>query len=189
MPSSAQFDMQWEVDDRDFNRRIDRAIAAGRDQRPALEAIGEYGLTSIHKNFVHQGRPRAWKSLSAATLYGRIGGMGAFKATARRKREYSAAGLKKGARRRLAGMKILILSGRLLRSIMWRIISHLVEIGTNLVYARILHKGGKAGKGHAVTIPPREYVMWQDEDVREIRKILVEHFFGRGIFDLGGIRF
>jgi len=189
MPSPAQFDMQFRFDDRDFSRRIDRAIAAGREQRPALEAIGELGLSSIHKNFVHQGRPRAWKPLSAATLYARIGGMGAFKASARRRREYSAAGLKKPAARRMAGMKILIGSGRLLRSIKWRIVSHLVEIGTNLVYSRILHKGGKAGRGHAVTIPPREYVMWQDEDVHEIRRILVEHFFGRGIFDLGGLRF
>jgi len=186
MPGPMQFDSRFTLDDRAFTRAVRGAIARGRDERPALEAIGELGRTSIAQNFAEQGRPDAWKPLSAATLYERIGGSrGLTKGAPGRP---GTRRLTKRAERGLAGMKILIRTGRLLRSIAWKIVGHGVDIGTNLIYARILSLGGMAGRGRKVKIPARPYAMWQESDKREIRRILTEHFLGKGLFDLGGIR-
>lgn len=42
------------------------------------------------------------------------------------------------------------------------------EIGSNVPYARIQQKGGKAGRGHKVTIPARPYLGLSDEARRGI---------------------
>jgi len=135
-------------DDREFRRMMRRA--QGLDFRPAFEATGSHMIESIHQTFEKQGRPQRWKPLSAVTLYQRAGGTvgRVFK---------QRGGLKKGSEKKILGAKILMRTGRLLRSFTYRTTSDEVEVGTKLPYAAIHHFGGMAGRGKKVKIPARPY--------------------------------
>ena len=65
--------------------------------------------------------------------------------------------------------------GRLRGSIGYEASPASVSVGSNLVYARIHQLGGKAGRKHAVTLPPRPYLGFSEEDIKEARAILAEH--------------
>ena len=53
-----------------------------------------------------------------------------------------------------------------------------VEVGSNLVYARIHQLGGKAGKGRKATLPARPYLGIDDRDALAIERI-VERTLGK----------
>jgi phage virion morphogenesis protein len=44
-----------------------------------------------------------------------------------------------------------------------------------VVYARIHQLGGKAGRGHAVTLPARPYIGISEDDIKEARAIIRDH--------------
>ncbi|PAV07263.1 phage virion morphogenesis protein [Arsenophonus sp. ENCA] len=48
--------------------------------------------------------------------------------------------------------------GHLRRSVTSEYDAHQALVGTNRVYARIHQRGGKAGRGNSVTLPPRPYL-------------------------------
>jgi phage virion morphogenesis protein len=73
------------------------------------------------------------------------------------------------------GGKTLVDTGRLRGSIGYEASPASVSVGSNLVYARIHQLGGKAGRKHAVTLPPRPYLGFSEEDIKEARAILAEH--------------
>ena len=138
---------------------------AGRigDVGPALRGFGRVMLRSISENFEQEGRPLAWKPLAQATRDARRHGTG----SVNRPREHSIlsnTGLLKG------GMRYLV-EGNVLR------------VGTSgpaNVYARIHQLGGQAGRGHAVTIPARPYLLFQHEDLTEAEELLRRYVEGRG---------
>jgi len=136
-------------DDREFRRLMRRA--QGLDFRPAFEATGSHMVESIHQTFEQQGRPQRWVPLAATTLYQRAGG------TVGRVFRQRGGGLKKRAEKKILGAKILMRTGRLLRSITYRATSDEAEVGTKLPYAAIHHFGGMAGRGKEVEIPARPY--------------------------------
>jgi phage virion morphogenesis protein len=68
--------------------------------------------------------------------------------------------------------KTLVDTGRLRGSIGYEVGPDSVSVGSNLVYARIHQLGGKAGRGHSVTLPPRPYLGISGADIQEARAIL-----------------
>lgn len=112
---------------------------------PALQIIGETVATSVRRNFEKGGRPAGWQALSEVTLAKKRGG------------------------------SILVgkgFAGGLLGSIHSEADGHAAYIGTDKIYGAIHQFGGQAGRGKKVTIPAREYLMVQDEDVAEINALL-----------------
>lgn len=57
-----------------------------------------------------------------------------------------------------SGGRTLQQTGRLAASIVTDYNTSSVRIGSNVDYARIHQLGGQAGRGHAVTLPPRPYL-------------------------------
>jgi|GEM_PF-1180322 len=79
-----------------------------------------------------------------------------------------------------------MLKGRqphLIRSLVAGFSEEQASLGTHTVYAAIHQLGGKAGKGHQVTIPPRPYLPLKangkqltDPMQRAVNKLLIRHF-------------
>ncbi|OLE52687.1 MAG: hypothetical protein AUG51_17090 [Acidobacteria bacterium 13_1_20CM_3_53_8] len=138
-------------------RRIGQLATDTRKVEAPLKAVGAYMLGSIEKNFKEQGRPQKWKALAASTLRARRRGRGR------------------------GGPQILIDKGLMKNQVSFRVISTPgVEIGLNAVQARRQHSGypGGAGRGHSKT-PARSFLMFQDEDFREIGEIFKRHISRR----------
>ncbi|MDA2916450.1 phage virion morphogenesis protein [Nitrospinae bacterium AH_259_B05_G02_I21] len=114
-----------------------------------LRAGGVHMMGSIRRNFKVGGRPKKWTPLKPATL----------KAKAPK-------------------TKILIDSARLMGSITFKVGRDRLDVGTNLIYARIHQRGGQAGRGLATTIPARPYSIFQESDVRVIGRFIGEHLAG-----------
>ncbi len=132
-------------------RRVSRLATDTRHVEKPLKASGTYMLGSIEKNFKAGGRPNKWAPLSAGTIAGR-----------RNKRKSS--------------IKILVDRGRLKNSHSMRLVSKGVQVGTNIVYAPRQHFGypGGEGRGRSKT-SARPFVMFQQEDIREIGEIFARH--------------
>jgi phage virion morphogenesis protein len=135
-----------------------------KDMKHYFEAEGELLVNSIMKNFEEQGRPVRWKPLAAATLLGGAGYGGQ-----RFKRNKS---VTKGFEKHLQGKQILISSSMLRNSIKNEATAEHALVGTNLVYAALQNFGGKAGRGHKVFVPARQFVMAQDEDKTQMKEDL-----------------
>jgi phage virion morphogenesis protein len=69
----------------------------------------------------------------------------------------------------------LIETARLKNSITYRADRKGLSVGTNVIYARIHQLGGKAGKGHKVTIPARPFLVVQESDLAYFRRRILEH--------------
>lgn len=153
-------------------------------QKPPLSALKQIGITmiaSVDKNFEYEGRPVRWAPLSAMTL------------AMRRNRNKASAKILQdtGNLRRSITYDI-------------REDGEAVAIGTSVPYAAIHQYGGKIRipartivpkkakalrfivngkevfaksakqKARTVTIPQRKFLMFQDEDISDIRTILLE---------------
>jgi len=67
-------------------------------------------------------------------------------------------------------------TGRLATSITKQVSSDGVTIGTNVVYARIHNYGGTTGKEYKTTLPPRPFLVVQEEDYEEIEDATADFF-------------
>lgn len=132
-------------------RRVKKLATDSRHVEQPMKASGTYMLGSIEKNFKAGGRPDKWTALSEAT-----------KARRRNKKKSS--------------IKILIDTARLKNSHQFRLVSEGVQIGTNVIYAPRQHFGYPegTGRGHSET-PARPFLMFQEEDIREISEIFTRH--------------
>ncbi len=156
------------VESRDLTRanaRLQALARRGQDMTPMLDNIGASLVASTQQRFEREEGPdgKAWTPLSKATLLNRLGG--------KRKAFTKKGALRKPAARRLAGFKILQVSGLLRDSITHRASGTQVEVGTNKIYGGIHQRGGKAGRGRQVTIPARPYLGIDDSDDAEIGRI------------------
>lgn len=136
------------------DRRIQESLRALRDRignlKQPLSEIGQTLVTLTDLSFREQRDPwgNAWKALAASTI-------------ARRR---------KGPR---AGNSDQILrdTGLLANSINYQSNNSRVEVGYNVQvekYARIHQLGGKAGRGHKVTIPARAYLPIRPDGTADI---------------------
>ncbi len=128
---------------------------------------------AVEENFAQEGRPDKWKPLSRATLESGV-------KTYKRKSKYGKAGtITKQSADKLTDRKILQKSGQLAASISEKSDSHSAAVGTNKVYAAIQQFGGKAGRGRKVTIPARPFLKLTDQDIEEIKRMLLNYAAGQ----------
>ncbi len=174
-------DIRIKVDDGEVTALLKRLSDKASDMTPAMRAIGEIVRTSVVRNFEEGGRyseagswrggGKRWQPLSIATLFAGRKGMFVGKSGRFRKG-------KQGAEARLKGRMTLVDTARLRNSINARAYPGGVEIGPDAEYAAIHQFGGKAGRGRKVDIPARPFLVVQDEDLVEIKRVLAEYLTG-----------
>ena len=156
---------------------IEGVKRASRNRAPLYRNWGEHAINSTVQNFRSQGRP-AWKPLAKSTVLSRLGGVG---------KTFTKKGkLRKRAARKMGGLKPLIKSGDLMRSINYRVRQNGIEYGSNLKYAAIHQFGGKAGvwaaqrskRAMATIIPARPYLVVHDFDAAYYASSLEQHILG-----------
>lgn len=133
-------------------RRVKQLATDTKHVERPLRAAGTLMLGSIEKNFKAQGRPTKWKALKTATVSRRRKGRGKGKG------------------------QILIDTARLKNSHSMKVFTDGVAVGTNVVYAPRHHFGYEGGKGRGRSkTPARPFLMFQDEDIRDIGEIFKRH--------------
>jgi phage virion morphogenesis protein len=132
----------------------ERLIGRMQNLSPVTKDMGERMEFSIEENFRQQGRPTKWKDLAPAT---------------------------KKARERKGTWpgEILIIRSILKNSINYRADRKGLTVGTADIRARILFLGGKAGRGHKVTIPARNALVAQESDMDYFRRRIIEYVQSR----------
>lgn len=139
-----------------FGKDLERAVDQVSDLGPIAAGIRSILLTSIDRNFSEGGR------YGTDNVFG--GGSHHWKSSGRAQSD--------------AG-QTLVDTGQLVASTVVEVSGNVISIGTNKVYGRIHHLGGKAGRGHAVTIEPRPIYVVQNEDLEDITLLLVEYYARR----------
>ncbi|MBF0168793.1 MAG: phage virion morphogenesis protein [Alphaproteobacteria bacterium] len=136
-----------------------------RDLKPALNDIGMSMVVATQRRFETETDPlgRPWRPLSAVTLAARAGGRLYIKSGKR---------LTAKAAKVINSGRILRDSARLYQSITHAVSGQGVEIGSNLVYARIHQMGGQAGRGKKVTIPARPFLGLSKTDTQTCADVL-----------------
>lgn len=161
---------------------IEKVRRTGRDGLPLMRDCARIMHDGVEENFAKEGRPK-WLQLAPSTIRNR-------------------------RRRGTWPGKILQGRGRLVTSIQEKADSHNAIVGTNVVYARILHMGGtirhgarervlhfkgrkfakpskashgmKAqGKAYTTRIPPRPFLQVQPSDLRRITETARRYLIGR----------
>ena len=124
---------------------------AGRidDPATALELAGVHMLRSIQRNFDAIGRPERWAPNAPGTI------------------------ARKGS------SKPLVDTGWLMNSVRFHTTPTQLVLEADGPGARIHQFGGETGRGHAVTIPARPYMLFQDEDLVDIAGVY-EDFLADG---------
>ncbi len=161
------FQIDVGIDDRDAEALLARLARRARNTKAAMSDVGELVRNSVVRNFEEGGRPASWKPLAASTVLGRIS-----------RKDFTRSGrLRAQAGRRLRGGTPLSDSGTLRNSVSVRATNEKAEIGPkgSIPYAAIHQLGGTAGRGRQVEIPARPYLLVQDRDWPDIRKVLVRH--------------
>lgn len=153
-----------QIDDIEVVAALQRLYAAAGNLLPVYKNIGAYETSATKSRFLEEKDPDgvAWQDLNP--LY---------------------ASTKKGPGK-LRG------ETRNLSSIIYQASENGVEIGSNVVYARIHNEGGvirpknasalvfsmggKTFKVKSVTMPKRTFLGFSDSDIKEIQAIIQEHF-------------
>ena len=120
------------------------------DPHVALQAGGIHMLRSIQQNFDQSGRPGHWAPNAPSTI------------------------LKKGS------SKPLIDTGAMMGAIRYEATQATLALSSSLVQSRIQQLGGRTGRGHAVTIPARPFLVFQDDDLDVIAEIIGDYVAGQG---------
>ena len=144
--------MPLEFNDREVQAGLGRLLAAGTNQRPYLAAIGNALVDSTRLRFADGVAPDGakWAPLSPVTAALRRGGKGG---------------------------QPLLDTGRLRNSIASNVGADYVEVGTNVVYARMQHFGarrGAFGRGKYRTRKGSFPIPWGDVPARPILGISTE---------------
>ena len=138
------------------------------NRKTLLSNVGEVLVSSTVQRFQdgkdHEGKSwepsaRAWEAGLARK---------ARKATEKRKG-------RKGRKETGNFGKTLVDTARLRNSVDHAVTDSDVMVGSNLEYARIHQKGGKAGRNHAAQIPKRAYLGISEDDKEEIAKIIGDY--------------
>jgi phage virion morphogenesis protein len=133
-------------------RRVKTLADNAKNPAKPLKVASVYMLGSIQKNFRAQGRPEKWTKLATSTKARRRKGRGRGQS------------------------QILIDRGILKNSFSHRLVQDGAEIGTNAVQAKRQHFGYEGGKGRGRSkTPARPFLMYQEEDVRNIAEIFSRH--------------
>lgn len=172
------------VEDDGVQSLLKRLSEKVSDMTPAMQVIGQIVRTSVIRNFEEGGRysgarswrggAKKWEPLSISTIFA---GRKIWFVTKKRGR-YTRG--KHGAEARLKGRMTLVDTARLRNSINAHAEPGRVEVGTNVKYAAIHQFGGRAGRGHKAQIPARPFLVVQDTDIVEIKKVIENHLMKGG---------
>jgi phage virion morphogenesis protein len=134
---------QW--DDREFQRMLKETIGRVTDFTPAMKSFSEYMVTRTSERFDREQAPdgSGWQSLKPATV----------------------------AAKQAAGKidKILQRNG-FLRLVHPRANKDSAGVYSSRVYAAIHNRGGMAGRGRRTRIPKREFLGFNDQDIKEFHE-------------------
>ena len=159
------------IGDEQLKRTLGAIGRFSRRPRLAMRDMGAVLEEQTEENFAAEGRPK-WQPLSEVTIRARLGGKKAYRKDG---------GLRKSAERTKQLMKILQDSGQLAASVHSQYGDDYTMVGAARPYARIQQLGGKAGRGHKVTIPARPYLPFsadfklQPEAEKALLKTGMEH--------------
>ncbi|WP_374631811.1 phage virion morphogenesis protein [Ferrovibrio sp.] len=155
-------------------KQFEALAKAGQSPKPLLDDIAESLLISTQHRFELERDPKGnkWQPLSWWTLFQRGGGRKGWHKKNRSK-------AKKGTMEKISGAKILRASNRLFQSLTSVVTNSEIQLGSNVIYARIHQYGGQAGRGKKVTIPARPYLGISDNDSEMIDEAVAEYFAAR----------
>lgn len=150
-----------------------------------LEGAGVALMSEVERAFREEADPTTgnpWPDLKDVTRAGRRGAKKGMTADRASRQRYSRkAGTFKGGKHkgaaRFTGAKLLQDKGRLKASIGKSVVASppMVIVGSNLVYSRIHHFGGRAGRGLKTKIPPRPYLPseWKGRFEKAVLRALI----------------
>ncbi len=141
--------IEIKLDNKAVEEKLLELAKRGENLRPLMKNIAGIFAYSAEENFANQGRPK-WTGLKEVTKKARIK-------------------IKKWPG------KILQVEGMLASSLSTQYGDSSAIIGSNLPYAAIHQKGGKAGKNKKVEIPARPYLQLTDDDFDEILYSIKEY--------------
>lgn len=142
-----------QIDARAAQAALDRAARELGELTPIMRAIGGVLADATERAFAAEADPATgtpWVDLAPGTRRARA---------------------RKG---KWPGQKLQV-SGQLAASITTEVGDGWVEIGSNKVYAGIHQIGGRAGRRHAATIPPRPYLGLGPTDLDDVVEIVERH--------------
>ena len=161
----------------DLRKQLHQFGEVFQDLTPVAGAIRNILMTSIDRNFSEGGRYGTDNVFGGgATRWkpsGRASGQDSITVTKRDK--------KGRFRKEKVGGQTLVDTGQLAASIQVSVVGHTVQIGTNKIYGAIHHFGGKAGRGHSVSIPARPFLVVQNEDLEDIGEAIVRYLAKAGV--------
>jgi phage gpG-like protein len=126
---------------------MELATRSRRTREPVAKAV-DIGIASIQKNFDVGGRPK-WRGLAKSTLRTKRGGSILVGPKARLRNSFRPKATNSGG-----------------------------EAFSNVIYGPRQNFGypGGPGRGHSFT-PARTFVMWQDEDIRDVGEVFARHLW------------
>ncbi len=133
------------VDDRGVAQVLRKLVKKAEDLSPVMSTIAGIMADAVEENFEKEGP--GWSKLAASTVRQR-------------------------ARKGHWPGKMLQVSGQLAASISKKWDSRSARVGTNKAYGAIQHLGGKAGRGHRVTIPARPYLTLDGRALEAIKRAI-----------------
>lgn len=134
--------IEIKLDNKEIEEKLLDLAKRGENLRPLMKNIAGIFAYSAEENFENEGRPK-WTGLKESTKKNR-----------EKKKKWPG--------------KILQAEGMLASSLSTQYDDNSAIIGSNLPYAAIHQKGGKAGRNKKVSIPARPYLKLTDEDFDEI---------------------
>lgn len=165
-------DIRYE--DAEITRLFQQITARAGNPRPLLADWGERLKISVRRNIMEGGRPQKFTPLKPVV----------FRSWLFSKKSYwtKAGNLTAAGQKRAEGRTPLFTGnpGGLLASINWREVPEGLAVGTDKIYGAIHNYGGLAGRGHRTSIPPRPYLLIQDEDWAYMRQSGLEFLLGEG---------
>ncbi len=143
------------VQDQGVQAALKALSARVNNMKPVLQTIGEGIVERTKRRFETSTDPagQPWKPNSAATLAllgARLSGQ---KSKVKKDGSLNALGA-----RALANKKPLIADGNLRRQFTISAVNGTLTVSNSMKYAAIQQFGGKAGRGHKVTIPARPFL-------------------------------
>jgi phage virion morphogenesis protein len=172
-----------EVKDEEVRKLLSKLASRAGGLQPVLQVIGEGIIERTKRRFETSTGPDGvkWQANSAVTLAMLSKRLSGHKGKVKKDGSLNAAG-----QRAYANKKPLIDSGELRRQFTLAASASSVTVGNTLQYAAIHQFGGKAGRGHKVTIPARPFLpvrqdgtLYPDEQATVLAAL--NHFLMEGL--------
>lgn len=177
------FTLISKIDDREIVKALGRLHARADRLAPALKNIGEELLRSTQERFEDQADPdgRPWQELADSTLRAKmLKGVGRGKGQSRKSLTTQRGNTRAGAIRALVESRILWERGYLAKGIRYQASDRSLRVGTNRIYGAVHQFGGKAGRGHRVSLPARPFLGISRSDRERILEVLSDHLRRKG---------